>query len=267
MPSNKDNKTVPAGSLAVTLIGSSDWSKNAQLVQKVKRTSKVFESGSFYTCNECYGGNTVNLLYPFLHLSKDTRIAPRQTNNTTVKGNSTNLPNEWFEQAAYIELDQVSSRGATNADLTKAAHVIFIGLRIGEKTTSRIVETSWRKWSKVGILTSELLRSGISIANISFMRQIAPRGLAPFTYCFLVALQLTSAVDQLRCLNVLQKLRGSTVPGYVSLFQLTKADDKILSRRSESQESFDQLLTNLEQDNKRRDSSRRKSKRRSVNTV
>ena len=79
---------------------------------------------------------------------------------------------------------------------------------------------------------------------------------------------------QLKCLNVLQKLRGSIIPGYVSLFEASKGDNNGSSNsnnkhkrrhrsydRLDSTESLELLLEGVESSSE--DERRRRSRRRS----
>ena len=88
-------------------------------------------------------------------------------------------------------------------------------------------------------MASNLLKEGISVEGTTFLRQSSPKNKELFNYCFFVSIRVESqlhkviaseclrhpdltylfCIIQLKTLNVLQKLRGSKLPGYVSLFE------------------------------------------------
>ncbi len=57
-------------------------------------------------------------------------------------------------------------------------------------------ENTWRHWSKVGLLLQELHRSKVKVQNVTYYRQIAPRGLLTFNYSILVAIDLQTPLEQ-----------------------------------------------------------------------
>ena len=96
-------------------------------------------------------------------------------------------------------------------------------------------------------------------------------------------------IFQIKCLNVLQKLRGSVVPGYISLFQKTSTASELKRQRSRSfddrhlngvadddedsdEDSLEDMISNLEHEetaSKKTSyyNNRRRRQTRSVNTV
>ena len=57
-------------------------------------------------------------------------------------------------------------------------------------------ENTWKSWSKIGLLTEELNNSKISVRSVTFFRQLAPRRLSMFNYCFFVTILLENPLDQ-----------------------------------------------------------------------
>ena len=57
MPKRRDSQSVPAkfphGTYSLTLLGSKDWSKTANLFTRISN----FESGFYFACQENNGGN------------------------------------------------------------------------------------------------------------------------------------------------------------------------------------------------------------------
>ena len=61
MPYKKYENTrnvLPKGSLALTLIGSTDWTKKDKHIQKLHKTNAHLHNGILYACLERYGGNS-----------------------------------------------------------------------------------------------------------------------------------------------------------------------------------------------------------------
>ena len=97
--------------------------------------------------------------------------------------------------------------------------VFMLHLFYSDFVISKITETCWRSWSKVGELTIALLQSGIFPNCIHFLKLVAPKNFSYFMYCVLIAVDLPLQKDEVKCLNVVQEVRGKIVPGYLTLFQ------------------------------------------------
>ena len=63
------------------------------------------------------------------------------------------------------------------------------------------------------------MKSNISPNCIHFLKLVAPKDFSYFMYCLLTAVDLPDNDDEVKCLNVLQEVRGKTVPGYLTLFK------------------------------------------------
>ena len=94
---------------------------------------------------------------------------------------------------------------------------------------------------------------------MTFFRLVSPY--STFNYCILVSLELKTNLDRVKCLNVLQKLRGSTMPGYISLFQRFEYDPKNL-KSQDIEDEFNEIFNTIEK--AQRD---KKYRKRPVNTV
>ena len=92
-------------------------------------------------------------------------------------------------------------------------------IRTNKLYISFFSEESWQSWSKIGLLSLALLQGGIFPNRIYFLKLVAPKNEAYFRYCVLVAVDLPLQKDEVKCLNVIQEVRGKTVPGYLTLFQ------------------------------------------------
>ena len=57
-------------------------------------------------------------------------------------------------------------------------------------------ENTWKSWSKIGLLTQELFKSKISVTSVTFFKQLTPKQLSTFNYCFFVGITLNSKLDQ-----------------------------------------------------------------------
>ena len=88
---------------------------------------------------------------------------------------------------------------------------------------SSFSEESWQSWSKIGLLSLALLQGGVFPNRIYFLKLVAPKNDAYFRYCVLVTVDLPLQKDEVKCLNIIQEVRGKTVPGYLTLFQRCSA--------------------------------------------
>jgi hypothetical protein len=147
------------------------------------------------------------------------------------QGGKENGSQDWIEHGVYLELDKVASRGRSTS-VIEATYVIFIGVQINDALPSRIgeyrivkhlserhiannvwhalisLESTWKSWSKVGLLSRELIKSGIQVLDVTFFRQIAPRSLSLFTYCFFVNISFKNNQDQVKKRVQLDRLYG-----------------------------------------------------------
>ncbi len=243
---------------SITLVASSDWTRNGLVLDLARRTNRALndEDGVWFACNERYGGNTLDLDFPYVHVtSTPFRIRERfedaELFQRRLRGRGLDAR---LDQAAFVALASESGL----VDLESAQNFIFVGLRINERDSEANLESTWRTWSKVDVLTRSLNKNNVDVLNVSFRRQIKPKNLRLFSYCILVIVNIDSMHTKMKCLNVLQKLRGSTIPGYVSLFERSKTN-------KEYEDSLDEILSDLDEaefDRRRRKKKHFKRRRR-----
>ena len=77
----------------------------------------------------------------------------------------------------------------------------------------------------------------------------------------MVSLDLKTTLEEVKCLNVLQKLRGSTMPGYISLFQRFDYDSTNQNQDT-IEDEFNEIFNTIE-----KAQSIKKYRKRPVNTV
>merc|ERR1712050_649355 len=94
----------PYGTLSLSFIGAKDWTHKEKFFRKVSN----FDSGFYFACQEKYGGNSFNLIYPYFHISRSNTL---QKQIYHLKGDS----NEWLEQGVITQIDQVSSSSSAFA--------------------------------------------------------------------------------------------------------------------------------------------------------
>ena len=128
------------------------------------------------------------------------------------------------------------------------------------KLCSLILENTWRHWSKVGLLCNELNNCNITVLNVTVFRHVSAKP-SSFNYCLLISLDLRTTLEEVKCLNVLQKLRGSTMPGYISLFQRFDYDASHHSQDT-IEDEFNEIFNTIE-----KAQSLKKYRKRPVNTV
>lgn len=197
----------------------------------------------------------LTVVYPYLHVSDE---------NTLREGLSRNDSQEWIEQGIYVQLDEIFKAGSGKFSyISDREFIIFVGLNIDMDSLRSRIENTWRMWSKVGLLSRELNLASIDVNNIAYFRHqpSSKNGrLSMFNYCIFVTIELQTAMDQIKCLNILQKLRGATMPGYVSLFQKTTSQK---SSQREEDDFFDEILRSIEP----KQGSKSRARGRNVNTV
>ena len=126
----------------------------------------------------------------------------------------------------------------------------FQGLCSLSESSISISENTWRHWSKVGILSRQLFLSKIKVQNVTYYRLITPKqSLSMFNYCIFVNIILDTPLEQRKCLNILQKLRGATLTGYVSLFRKMGSLDPKEAQTDD--EFFEEMLASLQDGDKR----------------
>ncbi len=101
---------------------------------------------------------------------------------------------------------------------------------------------------------SEVSGANINLFTYCFLVEVKIRNkdekvISYFTACLIVVKSMMSF--QISCLNVLQKLRGSLIPGYVSLFERSDENSSGRSERDgrsrrKSIESLERLLEGVE---------------------
>lgn len=186
----------------------------------------------------------IAVVYPFLH------IATNKTDMARMKlippPDVTRMNVMKFEQGIYKVLE--SSEGKEKLDrFLKNAHYIFLGTKVNSDIqVFRYLDTNWRKWSKVDYLLSMLLKNGIFIQNVTCLKKTAPMtDRNVFMYCCLIGIKLNTNADVVNCLNIIQSVRGHTVPGYVTLFHHTDGQP---GEGARSSSSLDNLMSTLESD-------------------
>ncbi|XP_059079073.1 uncharacterized protein LOC131877429 isoform X2 [Tigriopus californicus] len=211
--------------LSVCWIGSQDWDQNEIVLRKACATHQSLTSnakGSLFTCCERYGGNTLRLVYPYMHLSNE----PFQ-----LKDRYKNAQN--FVQSLPKNVGATMDQGFQHSN-----------------TGFDAIEFSWRRWSKIGFLINELKQEGIQVEGVAFHKQTGKINKKNFMYCIFVVVKLRSKLYKLKCLNILQSLRGTVVPGYVSMFEKSPGlmSSAVTQGRPTDSLSLDSLLDGVDAD-------------------
>ncbi|TRY73699.1 hypothetical protein TCAL_03369 [Tigriopus californicus] len=237
--------------LSVCWIGSQDWDQNEIVLRKACATHQSLTSnakGSLFTCCERYGGNTLRLVYPYMHLSNEPfQLKDRYKNAQNFVQSLPKNVGATMDQGEYLEIEQHSVR--TKLSLYNAQFVIFMGFQ-HSNTGFDAIEFSWRRWSKIGFLINELKQEGIQVEGVAFHKQTGKINKKNFMYCIFVVVKLRSKLYKLKCLNILQSLRGTVVPGYVSMFEKSPGlmSSAVTQGRPTDSLSLDSLLDGVDAD-------------------
>ena len=133
MPSKKTRNKLPEGSIALSLIGNQDWDNKELFLHKLYSANTQLHNGSLFTCLERHGGNSFELVYPYIHLSSRTKLLP-------AKNTLQNERTEWVESGFFLELDHISNVNNHHTfSEQKIDYVIFIGVRIDNEALPSMI--------------------------------------------------------------------------------------------------------------------------------
>ena len=61
-----------------------------------------------------------------------------------------------------------------------------------------LTESTWRSWSKVGLLTSHLAKQNVLVDGVTFLRQTSLPYSIHFDYAFFVTVDIRSRLDKIK---------------------------------------------------------------------